>query len=219
MGLAPENSLESIKVARGLRVDGIEVDVRLTKDSKLAVFHDATLKRLADKTDKISLRTMSELQKIKLSSGSYIPSLSEVIQAAGDTTLLIEGKAKGWARPLANTLRRQAERARFEVLSFDHDELLSFHKLCPDVQTYGLATFNLRSTLKNARKNGFNGIDVYFVFLPFTYTVARKKGLKVIAFGINSRWLAGLISYFFPEVEITTNAPHKLLKLVKTLSS
>ena len=43
---APENSIQSFKNAIQCGADGVELDVHLTKDGKLAVIHDSTLKRV-----------------------------------------------------------------------------------------------------------------------------------------------------------------------------
>jgi glycerophosphoryl diester phosphodiesterase len=45
-GIAPENSLSGFKKAIELGIDGVELDVHLTKDGKLVVIHDMDLKRL-----------------------------------------------------------------------------------------------------------------------------------------------------------------------------
>src|ERR687897_597393 len=42
-GLAPENTLAAIRVARDVGADGVELDVRRTADGALAVHHDAEL--------------------------------------------------------------------------------------------------------------------------------------------------------------------------------
>ena len=42
-GLWPENTIDAFERAIGLGVDGIELDVRLTRDGKLAVHHDAQI--------------------------------------------------------------------------------------------------------------------------------------------------------------------------------
>ena len=46
-GLALENTLPGIELARLLGVDAIEIDVRKTKDNQLILCHDADLKRVA----------------------------------------------------------------------------------------------------------------------------------------------------------------------------
>ena len=87
-----ENTLESFKKAiyRGYT---IELDIRLTKDNKVIVFHDADLDRLTDKKGKVEYFSLDEVKKIKLLNKSNIPTLDEVLELVnGRVPLLIELK-------------------------------------------------------------------------------------------------------------------------------
>ena len=66
-GIAPENSLSGFKKAVELGIDGIELDVHLTKDGKLAVIHDMDLKRLSGLKIPIKQFTFEELKKYDIS--------------------------------------------------------------------------------------------------------------------------------------------------------
>ena len=58
---APENSAKAMQLAveNGY---GIELDVQLTKDEKVVVFHDATLKRMCGVDAKVNSMTYEELK-------------------------------------------------------------------------------------------------------------------------------------------------------------
>ena len=73
----------------------IELDLHLTSDNKVVVFHDDTLERLTDKTGKIENITFEELKRIKLlKTDNYIPSFDEVLNLVnGKVPLLIELKS------------------------------------------------------------------------------------------------------------------------------
>ncbi len=45
---APENTMEAFKLAIKQEVDGIELDVQLTKDGVVVVIHDETIDRVSD---------------------------------------------------------------------------------------------------------------------------------------------------------------------------
>lgn len=62
-GIAPENSLSGFKKAIELGIDGVELDVQLTKDGKLIVLHDMGLKRLAGLETPIKQLTFEELRR------------------------------------------------------------------------------------------------------------------------------------------------------------
>jgi len=66
-GIAPENSLSGFKKAVELGIDGIELDVHLTKDGKLIVIHDMDLKRLTGLKIPINQLTFKELKEYDIS--------------------------------------------------------------------------------------------------------------------------------------------------------
>ena len=66
-GIAPENSLYGFKKAIELGIDGIELDVHLTKDGKLIVIHDMGLQRLAGLRIPIKQLTFKELKEYDIS--------------------------------------------------------------------------------------------------------------------------------------------------------
>jgi glycerophosphoryl diester phosphodiesterase len=63
--LAPENTIIAFKKAIESGADGIEFDVRLTKDEIPIVFHDATLKRVSNKAVHISKLYLEDLQRVQ----------------------------------------------------------------------------------------------------------------------------------------------------------
>lgn len=86
---APENSAKAMKLAveNGY---GIELDVQLTKDEKVVVFHDATLKRVCGVDAKVNSMTYEELQQFRLlDSEERIPLFSDVLKIIDGKVLLI----------------------------------------------------------------------------------------------------------------------------------
>ena len=87
-----ENSIEAFKKAIK-KNEMIELDIHLTKDEKIVVFHDDTLDRMTNKKGNVYDYTLEELTSIKLKSGFTIPSLEEVLKLVdGKVPLLIELK-------------------------------------------------------------------------------------------------------------------------------
>ena len=89
----PENSIGAFKnaIKNGYT---IELDVHLTKDSKIVVFHDKMLKRVCGVNKSIEELTYEELSKYNLFDTKYkIPLLKEVLDLVnGKVGLLIETK-------------------------------------------------------------------------------------------------------------------------------
>lgn len=90
---APENSAEAFRraVEKGF---AIELDVQITKDNYVAVFHDDNLKRMTGVDKNISEMTMAELRELRLQNTSErIPTIQEVLKIVkGRVPLLIELK-------------------------------------------------------------------------------------------------------------------------------
>ena len=92
----PENSIPAFKkaVENGY---GIELDVQLTSDDQLVVFHDESLKRLTGIDKQLIDCDFNELQQYKLlDTDEKIPLFSEVLKVLSkDTPLVVEIKPEG----------------------------------------------------------------------------------------------------------------------------
>lgn len=92
----PENSLAAFRRAAEAGF-GIELDVQLSADGVVMVFHDDTLDRVCGITGRLSDLPAAELSRIPLSgvAGECIPTLAEVLKVVdGRVPLLIELKGE-----------------------------------------------------------------------------------------------------------------------------
>lgn len=82
---APENSLQAYQLCIDGGIDGIEMDVQMTKDSVLVAMHDKTLDRTTTGTGRVSDYTLEQLHKLHLKSPigvvtrQKIPTMDEVL--------------------------------------------------------------------------------------------------------------------------------------------
>src|SRR5512132_2317510 len=105
-GNAPENTLAAFRLAAKVGVDMIELDVRLTADRHLVVFHDRRLGRTVRGSGPVWMKTLAELRD--LDAGSWfghrfrrerIPTLHEVFHAVPRSVgINIEVKTDGDSR-------------------------------------------------------------------------------------------------------------------------
>lgn len=131
--IVPENSIEAFKKAirKGYI---IELDVHLTKDKKIVVFHDDLLDRMTNKKGKIKDYKLDELKDIKLLNTNYsIPTLSEVLKLVkGKVPLLIEMKYDNKSFELPRLLLKELSDYNGEVAVQSFDPFLvsyfRFHK-------------------------------------------------------------------------------------------
>lgn len=89
----PENSMTAFNAAINHGY-GIELDLHLTRDEQLVVFHDNTLKRLCGRPEKVEEMTYDDLKDLSLlGTSERIPLFDEVLAAVdGRVPLLIELK-------------------------------------------------------------------------------------------------------------------------------
>lgn len=64
--IAPENSMAAFKKAAELGVHGFEIDIRLTKDEEIIVFHDEYIDRVTDGTGRVADFNLSDLKAFDL---------------------------------------------------------------------------------------------------------------------------------------------------------
>ena len=63
---APENTVAAVQAALDLGADGVEVDLQITADHEVVVFHDEDLERLTGRKGKVQDHRLVELEKIPL---------------------------------------------------------------------------------------------------------------------------------------------------------
>lgn len=80
--LHPENSLEAFKEAVSLGVNALELDVHITKDKVVVVFHDEDGLRVAGEKSKVRDSDFSEIQTWRLGEkrNYKVPTLKEIIE-------------------------------------------------------------------------------------------------------------------------------------------
>jgi len=84
--LAPENTIEAFDNGLRLGADGLELDVRLSRDGDVVVHHDRTLDRTTALSGPIVSRTTAELTR------AGVPLLSDVLDRYRDVPIIIELK-------------------------------------------------------------------------------------------------------------------------------
>lgn len=90
----PENSLPAFRLAAEAGY-GIELDVQLTGDGQVVVFHDPDLQRLCGAAEKVADLDYADLRRYTLgTSGEKIPLFTQVLEAvAGRVPVLVELKS------------------------------------------------------------------------------------------------------------------------------
>ena len=130
----PENSLAAYSNAIDNRY-GIEIDVQLSSDNVIFVFHDPTATRMCGVDKKISDMTSQEIKQLRLmGTDEQIPTLDEVLELVdGSVPLLIEIKYYAKTKELCSLLAQTLDKylGSFAVQSFDPRVLRYFKKYRP----------------------------------------------------------------------------------------
>ena len=84
--LAPENTIAAFDNGLALGADGLELDVRLSRDGAVVVHHDRTLSRTTSLRGPIADRTADELRR------AGVPSLDDVLARYRDVRIIVEMK-------------------------------------------------------------------------------------------------------------------------------
>lgn len=168
--IAPENTLGAFRQAIEDGADGLEFDVRLTKNGIPVVFHDPTLKRIAGRNLKIINLTSDELQSIdagswfntrnpqKVSanfSKEKISTLKDVLDFFGDYKglLYIELKCNDaemlqLVEAVANVVRGSTLFPNIIIKSFTLPALEKIRELIPEINTAALFAPKIMAILR-----------------------------------------------------------------------
>lgn len=133
----PENSIPAFKDAV-LKGYAVEIDIHLTKDNKVVVFHDDTALRMCGVDKKICQMTLEEIKTLNLSStGIKIPTLEECLETIdGKVPLLIEVKYdEGTSVKLCETAETllKTYKGKYFIQSFYPQILYWYRKNRPDI--------------------------------------------------------------------------------------
>ncbi len=165
----PENSLPAFEHAckKGY---GIELDVQLSHDGTVMVFHDYTLHRMTGKSGRLSDMTLELLKKLTLKdSGQHIPTLKEVLSLVnGRVPILIELKGESLNTRLCKAVADVLSdyNGDYCIESFNPFLLYKMRKILPSVY-YGQLYTNVCRDKKN-----YNPVNILLTGMAFNF-IAR----------------------------------------------
>jgi glycerophosphoryl diester phosphodiesterase len=113
-----ENSRAAFRRAKALGAEGVELDVRTTRDGAVVVHHDSTLPGLG----RLSELPLEAVQQHRLPNGEGIPLLSEVLPLLRglDVWVEVKGLEEYFDAVLLRALGEGPEPERYGIHSFDH---------------------------------------------------------------------------------------------------
>lgn len=134
-GLAPENTLVSFRAALQHRVDGLEFDLRVTRDGVVVLSHDPAISDQAGGKLLLKEHDYRKLRQYKADLLSFEQFINEI---GRPVHLVIEIKPREPTAPiiimLQDCLLAGWQPADFSIASFDQSILRIMHKAFPEVE-------------------------------------------------------------------------------------
>lgn len=185
--LCPENSLAAFRKA----VDagyGVELDVHVTKDNQVVVFHDDDLARMCGSKLKIEECTYDEIRKYHLlETDERIPLLSDVLKVVSDKVpLIIEIKVLNHVKDRCRIISTEIEKfnCKYCVESFNPFVLVWYKKNKPSVIRGQLSTDYYKDNVEGNVLKNFALKNLLFNFLTkpdfIAYNHVYKQSLSFI---------------------------------------
>lgn len=134
----PENTMAGFRHAIDLGIEGIELDVHLSKDGVPVVIHDESVDRTTNGTGDVAELTVDELRKLDAGQGEYVPTLAEVLDMVGNKLIVdIEVKANAAGEAVLEEVKGRD--LRWLISSFDWDVLRYVRSVDKDAEIWVLA--------------------------------------------------------------------------------
>jgi glycerophosphoryl diester phosphodiesterase len=210
---APENTLDSFRLAVEAGAGGLELDVHMSRDGEIVVIHDATVDRTTDGSGTVAGMTLGELRGLDAGyrfspdggqtfpyrgRGVRIPTLAEVYAEfpAAYVNIEIKEAQPGVEKAVMDVLRGAEERTL--VVSNRHGVVTRFRRLCGDRISTGasrreIRDFYLLSRLRLERSYSppYDALQVPIDYrgiplvTPRFLEAAHSRGVRVDVWTIN----------------------------------
>lgn len=187
----PENSLAAFAAAADAGY-GIELDVQLSKDRQVVVFHDATLDRVCGVKSRVDEKTYDELHSTSLcGTGETVPLFSDVLECIdGRGPLIVELKTGKHNRELCRKTLAILKNYDGDVCveSFDPRIVMWFRFRAPKLVRGQLACRPSRYERKDAsKKAAFMLGNCFMDFMGRPQFIAYETGRKPLTVKLAER--------------------------------
>ena len=218
----PENTMISFRSAMNYAIDGIELDVHMTKDGHVVVIHDEKVNRTTNGKGYVKDMTLEEIRDLDAGSkfnplfkGEKIPLLEEVMKLLEPTNLKLNIELKsdvfpyyGMDMEVLKLVEKYGMQHRTIISSFDHETLIRIAEVAPRIETAPLFSNIIVEPWAYAKRIEADAIHISgYYMMRQTAIEALKEGAKVRVYTINDEahmdllWKAQVKGFFTDEVE------------------
>ena len=209
---APENTLASFETAIGDGADGLEFDVRLTRDGVPIVLHDATVDRTTSGRGSVAALDMAQIRRLDAGAwfaprfrGERVPTLADTLDLARgrcgvNIELKIEsGDATHLARAVAGVVARARFRGWLVISSFSRPALHAARAALPRAALGWLASRTARGLRATHAALGLWSFHPHLrLATPRRLRLARRMKLRVLVWPVNDARAARRLSVLHP---------------------
>lgn len=190
-----ENSRKAFESCKNMDIYGTELDVQLSKDSEIIVFHDEDIYRLLGEKGFLKDYTLEELKKFKYEDGQEILTLEEYINIVKDTDLVTNVelktgifKYKGIEEKTYELFKKYDMVDRLLISSFNHESILRFKKIAPEVEVAFLEMSVLAEPEEYLKKYGVSTYHPLFATMNKALVEnLHENDIKVNAWTVNNK--------------------------------
>ncbi|MGA1846548.1 glycerophosphodiester phosphodiesterase [Deferribacter abyssi] len=229
---APENTMTAFDLAMTFGVDGLEMDIHMTKDKKIVIIHDDSTGRTGTRNYKVKNSKFETLKKIDVGSwfdpkfkGEKIPLLESVINKVPDyLDLYIEIKSGVEITEVFYEFIKGYEfrKNQIIIISFNYNLIKNLKALLPDYKILWIVEYGYNVPIeKNMYKNVFKKIDAanldgISTLADLTHCIRMAKDIK------KNKWLWNVWTVDNPHLakqlmnlgvtSLSTNRPDWIIK-------
>lgn len=198
-GKYPENTMVAFKKALECGVDGIELDVQLTKDGEVVIIHDETIDRTTTGKGFVADYTYEELEKFDASfkfkdlGFNKIPTLREYFQLVKDYDIVTNVELKtginqylGIEEKVWELIKEYGLEERVIISSFNHFSVMRMKKIAPQLKCGFLSEDWIIDAGKYAYSHGVECYHPRFNNLvPEVIEELKKYNLEINTWTVN----------------------------------
>jgi glycerophosphoryl diester phosphodiesterase len=200
-GHAPENTFAAFDRGLQLGVDGVETDIRATRDGVLVLLHDATVDRTTDGSGAVAELRWTEVRELdagaRFQEGQHpfgrqrVPRLDELLDRyGGRTTFRLELKARGVEGAALRQVRARRLLEQVVFTSFQAPAIAAIRVAAPEAQSALLSSAEAfdGAVIEAALAVGANEVAPRATLVtPESLRRAQEAGLRVWAWGVRDR--------------------------------
>ena len=219
---APENTLAALRLGFGQGADAGECDVRLTRDGRVVLCHDATTRRTGRAALVVADSAFEELRGLDVGAwkgrrweGEKIPALEEALALVpARRRLLVEIKCGTEILPAIGRAFAQSARPAAEfvlLMSFDLEVAVAAKRLFPAVETHWVVergAISAEELAGRARAAGLDGLnlDRRFPIDEAFVSAVHGAGLRLHVWTVDDAALAARLAAAGVD-SLTTDRP------------